>query len=178
MKPRYIFELNIDVLDDLKVFGFVKTTAEFVSDILSSRTSVDQGKDDDKRNNIENGVYMIEQNIELGISLIMVLDMRIFRNSFVYFLETGDVSHEFLSTVKTTYNFFDSLLIGDKEFFLDKLDLFKSVSQTQKLVLCQSSLGMKPFINDGYQKTRREERRKGEFVVVYSATKDIQFVQK
>ena len=41
MKPRYIFELNIDVLDDLKVFGFVKTTAEFVPDILSSRTSVD-----------------------------------------------------------------------------------------------------------------------------------------
>ena len=78
MEPCYIFEFNIDVLDDLKVFGFVKTAAEFVSDILSSRTSVDQGQNDDKRNNIENGVYMIEQNIELGISLIMVLDMWIF----------------------------------------------------------------------------------------------------
>ena len=46
------FKLDVNIFGHLKVFGFIKLTSEFLSDVLIAGTFVDKTQNDDKRNDI------------------------------------------------------------------------------------------------------------------------------
>ena len=66
----------------------------------------------------------------------MIPDLWVFDNFLINLFETCDIGNKFLFTIEGPYNFFDSFLIGNKEFFLNKLNINESISEIEKLIFC------------------------------------------